>query len=207
MKIGLISDIHGHTAAFKQALALFERLAVDDILCAGDLVDFHTQTAADEVIEILRTKQIPCVKGNHDAWWLENEQQAPLSSEHRLYLPAEDKTFLASLPLEWRGEWEGLQVYMTHASPNSLVDGLYFRNQDYLRQAVAATKADVMIVGHTHLAAHIQVCQTHIYNPGAVWSEFAEENATCAVLTLPDFVFQVYDLRTDMLKMVSAVIL
>ncbi len=206
MKIGLISDIHGHTQAFKQALALFERLSVDHILCAGDLVDFHTQKAAHEVIEVLRTRQIPCVKGNHDAWWLETEQQAPLPPHHRLYLPSEDKTYLESLPLEWRTEWAGLRLYMTHASPGSLLNGLYFRNKDYLQQTATAANADVVIVGHTHLAAHMQVGQTHIYNPGAVWSEFTEENATCAVLTLPDLLFQVYDLRTDTLRMVSAII-
>jgi putative phosphoesterase len=206
MKIGLIADIHGHTEAFKQALVLFERLAVDQIVCAGDLIDFHTQKAAHEVIEILRTRQVPCVKGNHDAWWLEDEQKAPLPPEHQLYLSSEDCAYLQSLPLEWRTEWEGLRIYMTHASPGSLVDGLYFRDKEYLTQAVDSANADIIIVGHTHLAAHIQVGQTHIYNPGAVWSEFTEENATCAVLTLPDLFFQVYDLRTNMLRMISSVV-
>lgn len=206
MKIGLISDIHGHTDALKRALVLFQRLNVDHVLCVGDLVDFHTHKAAPEVIEILRSRQIPCVKGNHDAWWLEDEQKATALIGHQSPLSPEDTAFLQALPLDWRAEWESYRVYMTHASPDSLVDGLFFRHTDRLKQVAAAVDADIIITGHTHLASHIQVGQTHIYNPGAVWSDFAEEEATCAVLTLPDLLFQVYDLRTDMLRFVSAVI-
>lgn len=39
VRIGLISDIHADYEGLQNALALLDRLGVDRILCAGDLVE------------------------------------------------------------------------------------------------------------------------------------------------------------------------
>lgn len=38
-RIGLISDVHGDLAALEDALRELDRLTVDEVFCAGDLLD------------------------------------------------------------------------------------------------------------------------------------------------------------------------
>ena len=40
-KIGLISDVHAYPKALEQALILFEREGVNEILCAGDIAGYY----------------------------------------------------------------------------------------------------------------------------------------------------------------------
>ncbi len=65
MKIGIFSDVHGHLEELKKTLALLKSLEVDEMICAGDLVDKGTQS--DEVVALMQESAIPCVQGNHDA--------------------------------------------------------------------------------------------------------------------------------------------
>lgn len=66
MKIGIISDIHADPTALDKALSrLRDKHQVDMILCAGDLTGYGNQP--NDVIDRLRTENIPTVKGNHDS--------------------------------------------------------------------------------------------------------------------------------------------
>jgi predicted phosphodiesterase len=64
MKIGLIADIHADLEALELALMLMEQHGVQQILCAGDLVDKGKH--GDAVVQRIRDLRIPCVLGNHD---------------------------------------------------------------------------------------------------------------------------------------------
>jgi len=64
MKIALISDIHGNLPALKAVLNDIDKRNVDCIYCLGDIVDFAGWD--NEVIDIVRHRNITCIKGNHD---------------------------------------------------------------------------------------------------------------------------------------------
>ena len=51
------------------------------------------------------------MRGNHDEW--------------SYALSPENKAFLKTLPLEWRGELGGLRVFMCHGKPGNNLWGLY----------------------------------------------------------------------------------
>jgi predicted phosphodiesterase len=70
MKIGLISDIHGDIDALRMALEHLHD--ADHILCAGDLVE--KGSAGPAVVDLIRERSIPTVRGNHDEMIQGNQQ-------------------------------------------------------------------------------------------------------------------------------------
>ncbi len=64
MRLGLISDIHGDIRALETTLSRLDQLAVDQIVCLGDLVGYGSEP--DAVVAQLRDRGIPCIRGNHD---------------------------------------------------------------------------------------------------------------------------------------------
>lgn len=202
MQIGLISDIHCRADALERALDLFGRQQVDKILCAGDLVELGSD--GSPVLRRIQDAAIPCVQGNHDRWVLEHHTRLRSSSE-----PYPDRLdddlfeFLVGLPLEQRYEFEGKRILVTHATTWSQEDRLFYKRPDDYRRVAREANADIVVLGHTHVALHVCVEGVHIVNPGSVWSEYTEEFRTCAILSLPDFVFRVYNLANGQPVMIS----
>ena len=65
MKIAAISDIHGNIYALMKAFEDIESQNVDLIVCLGDLVGYGPHP--NEVIALIRRRDIPTIKGNYDA--------------------------------------------------------------------------------------------------------------------------------------------
>jgi putative phosphoesterase len=199
MKIGLISDIHGEIAALEQALELFTRLRVTTILCAGDIVDRGKPHNA-RVMRCLQTQHIPVVRGNHDLWVAEYQRELRVQQAftHAEWLDDDDLDALDMLPDEWRGTFEDQQLYMTHASPGDVERGLTYKEPLLADEICAHAQANYVILGHTHQAMFWRCGQTLLLNPGALWSHFDDDYGTCATLTLPEGIFQLYSLRNMM---------
>ena len=64
MRIAVISDIHGNLEAFKEVLADIDRSRVDGLACLGDNIGYGPEP--EQVINLLRERDIPCVMGNHE---------------------------------------------------------------------------------------------------------------------------------------------
>ena len=63
MKVGVISDTHDRLPTFRRAIAMFQRLEVEAILHAGDLVaPFAAKLIAPNVLSV----PLYCVYGNND---------------------------------------------------------------------------------------------------------------------------------------------
>ena len=65
MKIAAISDIHGNIYALMKALEDIDEQKVDKIICLGDFVGYGPHP--NEVIALIKRREIPCIKGNYDA--------------------------------------------------------------------------------------------------------------------------------------------
>ncbi len=66
MKIGFLGDIHSNIDALKAVLQALDENGVDKIFCTGDIVGYGAAPA--ECIDLIRERNIPCVKGNHDEY-------------------------------------------------------------------------------------------------------------------------------------------
>lgn len=65
MKIAVMSDIHGNIYALMKTLEDIDEQNVDKIICLGDLVGYGPHP--NEVVALIKRREIPCVKGNYDA--------------------------------------------------------------------------------------------------------------------------------------------
>ncbi len=65
MKHLIFSDVHGNLFGLKKALQIGDEHAVDRRWCLGDLVGYNAYP--NECVELIRTHNIPTVKGNHEA--------------------------------------------------------------------------------------------------------------------------------------------
>ena len=103
MRLAVISDIHGNLEAFREVLADIDRSRMDEVLCLGDNVGYGPEPEA--VVQLLRERQIPSVKGNHELGvtdpsyfhWFNSMAQASLRLTHRL-LSETTLACLADLP-------------------------------------------------------------------------------------------------------------
>lgn len=65
MRYGILSDIHANIEALEAVLEKIEGLAVDQILCLGDVVGYNA--SPNECADLVRRRGLPTVCGNHDA--------------------------------------------------------------------------------------------------------------------------------------------
>lgn len=177
-RIGLISDVHADTAPLRQALAIFERERVTQILCPGDVVGYGEEPEA--CVNLLQGCGAQVVRGNHERWFLERgEGSAAL------------RQWLEGLPTSLEMVIEGVRLYMVHASPpDSDMDGIKLLDERgevlpsalwQWQQRLRGFGYELLLVGHTHQLFAEQLGEVMLINPGS--SAF---NHSCAVLHLPE---------------------
>jgi putative phosphoesterase len=185
MDVGIISDVHGDIAALETALDRLARVhQVHQVLCAGDLVGRGPEP--DSVVQRIREQHIPTVRGNHDEW------------SHAL--SPENKAYLRTLPLEWRGQFDGIRIFMCHGKPGNNLWGLYrdHVSSTLLNMMLSSLNVDVLITGHTHVPMFMRVNQGCVINPGSLYTfeNVRSTSHTYGVLHLPEMQFDLYDLQT-----------
>lgn len=183
MRIGVISDIHGDVDALNLALERLEQAhGVKHVICAGDLVGRGPEPGL--VVETIRERQIPTVQGNHDSW--------------AYGMQPGQREYLAGLPLDWRSEFAGRRVYVTHGKPGNNMWGLYPEHisGEFVNIMLADLNADVMVTGHTHqpMAVYGEGCM--VVNPGSLYMFPSHRPSSCTygVLDLPAMTFEVFSL-------------
>ncbi|MFO7821076.1 MAG: metallophosphoesterase family protein [Lentisphaeria bacterium] len=152
MHIGIISDIHGNRAALEAVLEDIQQHKCVKILCCGDVVGYGAHPAA--CIEIVRTHNISCVRGNHDDFMLNSERLAKLRKEvgdsirwTRKQLTEAEKQWVGTLPMQ--RNYAGLEFI--HASHAFYPPWPYIINQKAACANFIFQKTRVTFHGHTHV--------------------------------------------------------
>jgi predicted phosphodiesterase len=172
MRVLVISDIHGNSAALEAVAAEPH----DALVCLGDLVGYGPEPGA--CVRWIRQHAALVVQGNHDRalgdgspprcraqfQWLA-EALAPLG---RAQLSDEERGWLAALPRSAVREYDGVRYYFVHATPG---DPLYrYLGPDPLawEPEIRDLEADVIVVGHTHRQFELTAGTRRVVNPGSV---------------------------------------
>ena len=177
MRLAIFSDLHGDLLALQRALDHAAHFGCSVLVCAGDLVD--GEPFPEEVIGLLRERNIPCIRGNHDRWAIGAGRAfephgvpsgAPYDASG-FGLSRAAVRYLAKLPTYWEATLEGVRVAVHHGRPGDDMRGVY---SDVERAEVAtlleAAGADALLLGHTHEAFVAQLADGRlIANPGALW--------------------------------------
>jgi predicted phosphodiesterase/predicted RNase H-like HicB family nuclease len=198
VKVGVVSDIHGDIVSLDLALGHLRRMGCATILCPGDLLD--VEPFGEEVVQRVKAEGLVCIRGNHERWALERRRRQPdlrrsapsIVEAADLFsggteLSHEALSFLATLPSHWSTEIAGVKLAMWHARPGNDMEGIRAADTGpYLRrQLLDQTKADVLIVGHTHDAFFLVAGKGRIVNPGACCSKTLAYRQA-GVLSVPD---------------------
>lgn len=196
-RLAVISDVHADLRALEDAFACIERMGIDRVVCAGDLVDYGF--FPEETIRLLRDRGVPCVRGNHDRWALGRPGEPPKPATKPL--SPEALAFLEGLPLGWNERVDEVRIAVRHGTPRSDMHGI-FPDQlepDEARKYFEQAQADVLIVGHTHVPFALATLEGGlVVNPGPLLRDpdrkapHPPTAGTFGVLELPSRSFRVF---------------
>ena len=206
LKLGIISDIHAALDSLLGAEACLREHGADRIICAGDLVDRGQN--GDEVVQYIREAQWLCVQGNHDSQaretqaWMRKSLDLDDPMVGRFLLLDETLEFLASLPVHATLEVAGAHILLAHANPWNQHQYILPKLPPVVFRFMAEqVEADYVILGHTHQPMHVKVGNhaesLTVLNPGSVIGPGYVGSHTCAMLSLPDGAYTVFDIQTQ----------
>lgn len=205
IQVAVFSDVHGNLPALEVVLKDIEQRGIRQKFCLGDLVDFAPW--GNEVIEKIRSLNIPCLMGNHDERIAFDIPVAPLSKhseeetnarfiaiDHsKRHITEENKKFLSELPfhlkLNYKVGKKHWNIQLVHSSLSSNDTYLYESEKDEIfTNMLNDSQSDVIVMGHTHLSFKKQFeNKTWAINCGSV-GRSKEENrlASYIILTLDE---------------------
>ncbi|MGL6128216.1 metallophosphoesterase family protein [Chryseobacterium artocarpi] len=169
IQIAIFSDVHGNLPALEAVLKDIEQREIHQKFCLGDLVDFAPW--GNEVIEKIKSLNIPCLMGNHDERIAFDLSVFPLSKhseeetkarfiaiDHsKKHIKAENKIFLRELPfhlkLNYKVGNKHWNIQLVHSSLETNDTYLYETesNEVFMKQ-LEESKSDLIVMGHTHLS-------------------------------------------------------
>jgi len=197
MRLGLIADIHADHRALESALKYLDELGVTTILCAGDVVGYGTH--ADAVVEILRARAIPCIRGNHDRWALERRQVIGMRGWKGALFLEDTWEYLRSLSPSLHVVCDGRPIVVFHGSPASDTEYVnpYKPLPESVEQFWGQSDAKLLVVGHTHIPMVERTSRGTIINPGSILGvPGVQTSYSFAVIELDDLAVTWYEIRT-----------
>jgi predicted phosphodiesterase len=155
MRVAVISDIHGNLHALESVLAEIDDEAPDEIWCLGDVVGYGPRP--NECVAVVRERASLALVGNHDLAAISKlgiGDFGPLAAASARWtmetLTPESAAWLGGL--EPAATREGLELY--HGSPRDPV-WEYVLSEEVALLSLLATSAQVVLVGHSHVALSV----------------------------------------------------
>lgn len=192
MKIAAISDIHGNIYSLMKVLEDIDEQKVDLVVCLGDLVGYGPHP--NEVIALIKRRDIPCIKGNYDVSVVDggftfirdtsiNSFSLPWAVEE---VRASNKYYLSQLPTKLDYDINGVKVIFTHGSPYKINEYL-FEDGENTKKLMEEISEDVLICAHTHIPSYKKFGNKVFINVGSVGKpKIGRPNATYALIEIKE---------------------
>jgi predicted phosphodiesterase len=179
VRIAVFSDIHGNAVAFETMLADLEGMAIDRMVCLGDVAQGGPQPA--ECLDRLRALGCDVVMGNSDQFLLDLDlidRSAEPITEHQLAVRAWSLAQLDERHLDFMGSFkptievplvEQGSILCFHGSPNSFEHVMLPETSDEeFERMIGGRWAPLMAGGHVHLQWQRRHGDSLFFNPGSV---------------------------------------
>lgn len=166
MKIGLVSDAHGHVLALKRAILVLREAGAEEIVFLGDALGYID--CADTVSLIVDEGLIP-LAGNHERMILDGTsppelEEVYLHSSIASQLSSEDRNILATWP-SFRLLHDNA-VLAVHGSPSDPTNGYVYPDAK-LDGFTPPLGVQFVAMGHTHHAMVRRHNGILFINPGS----------------------------------------
>jgi diadenosine tetraphosphatase ApaH/serine/threonine PP2A family protein phosphatase len=155
MRVAVISDVHANEDALGAVLEEIDAWAPDTVWCLGDTVGYGP--APNRCCELVSERANICLVGNHDLVALGtldvedfNEEAAAAALWTRDELEPRWRSYLSGL--EPSAVVDGAELF--HASPRDPV-WEYVLSAEAAYVSLVATRAPLVLVGHSHVALAI----------------------------------------------------
>lgn len=173
MRIAVISDIHGNLYSLIRVLEDIDSQQVDSIVCLGDLVGYGPHP--NEVISLIKRRNILCIKGNYDASVVDNAYTFIRDTNINTFslpwtvdeLRVANRYFLDNLPNSITIEACGKTIKFVHGSHRKINE--YLTN-DYekLDEVIDEFTGDILVCAHTHIPYIKEFGSKLLINDGSV---------------------------------------
>ncbi len=189
MLVGLISDVHSNAVALEAILLAFEGMGVKKILHAGDVIGYNPYP--NETVRLFREYNIISIIGNHDRALITDDASDfnPYAAAALVWtkkaLSHENLEYIMKLPNREHLIIDKKRIVLIHGSPRDFDEYIYPENVS--AHFLAITKADILVLGHTHVQFKKDYTLGTVLNPGSV-GQPRDEN--------PNAAFAVYDTST-----------
>ena len=199
MKIALIGDVHANLPALEAVLEHAQARGVQAIYNIGDFVGYNA--FPEEVVSLLRRREdVVSIIGNYDQKALQAEKKQkkwaskkdPRKAQAFLWayqqLSKESREFLRKLPEQRNLFVEGWLVLLAHGSPAAVDEHLLpDTSEERLRELAAMTRAQIIVVGHSHQPFVRPVGEKVFINTGSVGRpDDGDPRASYAVLNMDE---------------------
>lgn len=170
MRLVVLADVHSNLHALNAVLDEIDKLDVDKIVCAGDIVGYCA--FPNECCAAIRERASEVVMGNHDLAALHTDDSGmnPFAARAVLWTSSridnQSKTYLGNLKHESRFSFGGKTLAMFHGSPTSIDE--YVFEDKVTEELLGSVTADVLILGHTHVPCIAPLSGKLFVNPGSV---------------------------------------
>jgi predicted phosphodiesterase len=151
--VGVVGDVHCESETLSRVLDALETMNVDAVLCVGDLVDGPGD--ADATLALLEAREVQCVAGNHERWFLDGERRDVADATHEIN--DDSRAFLMGLRKIRRYETPAGSAMLCHGvgedddawlRPDTR--GYALQDIPTLRDLMLDDTVQYMIGGHTH---------------------------------------------------------
>jgi predicted phosphodiesterase len=181
MRLAILADIHGNLPALEAVLADLAQLAVDQIIVAGDAINWGPFSAG--VIARVTSGGWAAIRGNNEYYLLDYEtprapahwrdrERWPLLPWLRRQLAGRPHQVVAAWPDTLSLRFAGAPpIRVVHGTPRSHSEPLYpaaFTSDAEVTEMLAGVSEPVVITGHTHIPLDRTVGPWRILNPGSV---------------------------------------
>ncbi len=153
--IGVIGDIHTELGRLRKALDWLNKMALDEVLCVGDIVDGTGDVNA--CVNLLRQNQVRTVLGNHDAWFLKNSMRDLPDATPVDTVDLKNSQFIRDLPPEIEYDTPAGRMLLCHGlGKNNMAKvrdddyGYALDNNFELQELIRSGQYRFVVNGHTH---------------------------------------------------------
>ncbi|GLI35710.1 metallophosphoesterase family protein [Desulforhabdus amnigena] len=152
MRIAVISDIHGNLEAFREVLKNLDQTRVDCVASLGDNIGYGPEP--EEVLELLKARNIPSVMGNHELGIVDPSFLPRFNPSARLSLEI-TRRLLSPASIEYLKTFKASRVVCdclcVHGFPPDSINTYLFQvSESLMHRAFLELQQEICFVGHTH---------------------------------------------------------